>query len=504
MIGFDLVIPTIGRTSLGRLLASIARAHGPRPGRIIIVDDRADRGTPLPVGDHDADLLARITILPGAARGPAAARNTGWRASHAPWIAFVDDDVIVTERWLETLERDLAACTIEVAGITGRVDVPLPADRKPTDWQRNVAALATAQWITADCAYRRGDLLATGGFDERFPRAYREDADLALRVVARGKRIAMGARRVLHPVRPAPWWISVRLQAGNADDVLMNAVHGAGWHARANAPAGTFSAHVATVASALGAVACIAARKPRLGSIVAAIWARRTMRFWWTRFAPGPRTPNEGVALAATSVAIPFAAVFYHLRARFAVRTLLRSGAGGPHPVAAAVLFDRDGTLAVDVPFNADPGLVEAMPGARAALERLRGAGIAMAVVSNQSGIALGRLDRADVDRVNARLEELIGPVGPVFICPHDAGAACACRKPAAGLIEAAARELGVSPRDCVVIGDIGADVQAAQAAGARAILVPTAVTRRAEIDAAAHTASTIGEAVDAVLMGTA
>jgi hypothetical protein len=72
------------------------------------------------------------------------------RSSRATWIAFVDDDVLVTERWLEGLERDVTGCAIDVAGTAGRVRVPLPADRKPTDWERNVAALETAQWITAE------------------------------------------------------------------------------------------------------------------------------------------------------------------------------------------------------------------------------------------------------------------------------------------------------------------------------------------------------------------
>ena len=58
----------------------------------------------------------------------------------------------------------------------------------------------------------------------------------------------------------------------------------------------------------------------------------------------------------------------------------------------------------------------------------------------------------------------------------------CACRKPAPGLVLQAAADLGVDPADCVVIGDIGADAAAAYAAGARAILVPTARTRPAEI----------------------
>ena len=74
-----------------------------------------------------------------------------------------------------------------------------PSHRRPTDWERSTAGLESARWATADMAYRRAALLAVDGFDERFPRAYREDADLALRVQRAGWRLAMGLREVAAP-----------------------------------------------------------------------------------------------------------------------------------------------------------------------------------------------------------------------------------------------------------------------------------------------------------------
>ena len=167
-----------------------------------------------------------------------------------------------------------------------------------------------------------------------------------------------------------------------------------------------------------------------------------------------------------------------------------------------AVLLDRDGTLVVDVPYNGDPAQVVPVDGAAAALTRLREAGIATAVVSNQSGIARGILTRAQVDAVNARVEELLGPLGPVFVCEHGPDDGCACRKPAPGMVLAAAQALGVEPAECALIGDIGADVGAALAAGARPVLVPTPVTRHEEVEAAPEVAADLGAAVD-LLLGT-
>lgn len=166
----------------------------------------------------------------------------------------------------------------------------------------------------------------------------------------------------------------------------------------------------------------------------------------------------------------------------------------------AAVLFDRDGTLVEDVPYNGDPDQVRPLPGAGQALDLLRAAGIATGVVSNQSGIGRGLLTHADVQRVNARADELLGGLGTWVYCPHLPEDGCACRKPRPGLVTEAARRLGVAPSDCVVIGDIGADVLAAQSAGARGILVPNAATRPEEIGTAPRTAPDLLTAVRELL----
>jgi histidinol-phosphate phosphatase family protein len=166
------------------------------------------------------------------------------------------------------------------------------------------------------------------------------------------------------------------------------------------------------------------------------------------------------------------------------------------------VLLDRDGTIVKDVPYNKDPALVEPMPGAVDALARLRAAGLPLAVVSNQSGIGRGLLTETDVAAVNARIDELLGPFDAWFICPHTDADACACRKPMPGMIKQAVEQFGVPTHQAVMIGDIGADVGAAQAAGARSILVPTPVRLPAEVAAAPRVAATLTDAVDLVLSG--
>jgi len=488
---YDVVIPTVGRASLGRLLRALADQPDPLPERIWLVDDRPAPST-ASLRPHEVRKGAVIEVLRSGGRGPAAARNVGWRASSADWIAFLDDDVVPPGAWTRALAADLDAAG-DLAGVQGRIVVPLPTDRRPTDWERNVKGLEQARWATADMAYRRAALQQVGGFDERFRRNYREDADLGLRIVDAGWTIARGRRTVVHPVGGAGPWISLRAQAGNADDALMRAIHGPSWRIHAGAPKGRLRHHALTAGAALLSLAAQGAGARRTAKAAGAVWAAATIELAAHRIVPGPKTPREIATMVATSALMPFAATGQWLRGELRARR-----AAGAKP--AAVLLDRDDTLIVDVPYNGDPAKVEPMPGAREALQKLRHAGIPTAVISNQSGIGRGLLTEAQVHAVNAQVDALLGPLDAWLFCPHAPEERCDCRKPAPGLVHRAAERLGVAPERCVVIGDIGADVEAARAAGAQAVLVPTPRTRPDEVAAASLVAPDLPTAIRMVL----
>jgi HAD superfamily hydrolase (TIGR01662 family) len=201
--------------------------------------------------------------------------------------------------------------------------------------------------------------------------------------------------------------------------------------------------------------------------------------------------------MALTSAAIPPLATWHWLRGVVQHRRVT-PWRGLPD----LVLFDRDGTLVHDYPYNGDPEWVRPVDGAREAVDALRARGVRVGVVSNQSGVARGIITRDQVDACMARLDELLGPFETVQVCPHGPDDGCSCRKPAPGMVKAACAELGVDPARTVVIGDIGADVEAAAAAGAVGIMVPTPVTRRQEVAAAPRRAGTLTAAVDDVLAG--
>ncbi|MES4891628.1 glycosyltransferase [Streptomyces sp. NPDC096012] len=310
---YTVVVPTIGRPCLAECLRALAEAAGHTPHEVIVVDDRPEPDGDLPL-QAAGQLLDRVRTLRTCGKGPAAARNAGWRTVRTPWTVFLDDDVQVLPDWSRLLAEDLRAAGEDVGGIQGRLRVPLPPGRRPTDWERNTKGLENAAWATADMAYRTQALTRVGGFDERFPRAFREDADLALRVQRAGWSLCRGTRVTRHPVRAAHWWASLPVQRGNADDALMNRLHGRDWWDRAQAPRGRLHRHLAVTGAALAAASCALAGRRRAATVCAALWTLGTAEFALARILPGPRTTREIAGMLGTSVLIPPLAVRHWLR----------------------------------------------------------------------------------------------------------------------------------------------------------------------------------------------
>ncbi len=149
----------------------------------------------------------------------------------------------------------------------------------------------------------------------------------------------------------------------------------------------------------------------------------------------------------------------------------------------ACIFLDKDGTLVEDVPYNVDPARICLSPGAAEGLSLLRTAGFRLIVVSNQSGVALGRFPESALQGVKARLEELLGASGVAldgfYYCPHHPEAsvpgyraACGCRKPHPGLITRAAAEHAIDLERSYFVGDILDDVEAGRRSGCRTVLI--------------------------------
>jgi glycosyltransferase involved in cell wall biosynthesis len=304
----SIVIPSIGRTGLFPLLDRLTAQASDT--EIIVVDDRPQQTEPLSVPPP-------VKVVAGRAAGPAAARNTGWLAAAGDWIAFLDDDVLVTGSWYADLLDDLDQPTA-VAGVQGRIEVP-PSGIAVTDRQADTAKLAGARWITADMAYRRAALAAVGGFDERFPRAYREDVDLAFRVAGRCGSVVLGKRRTMHPAHHESHWACLRAQRGNADDALLRRRYGPQWRRRLGIGRSHLPEYAVLVGGGLAASAIVS--RSRRGRVVAAAgaatWLAGTTLFTARRVKGAPGERGHLPRLFATSAAIPPLAIGHRIAGRW-------------------------------------------------------------------------------------------------------------------------------------------------------------------------------------------
>lgn len=144
-----------------------------------------------------------------------------------------------------------------------------------------------------------------------------------------------------------------------------------------------------------------------------------------------------------------------------------------PSP-SRALLLDRDGTIIRDVGYPRDPGAVELLPGAAAALREARALDYKLVIISNQSGVARGLIQPDEARAVQARVEELFAREGVAFdgawFCFHGPDEACRCRKPAPGMIVDASRALGLDLARSIMVGDKASDIEAGIAAGTRAV----------------------------------
>lgn len=173
-----------------------------------------------------------------------------------------------------------------------------------------------------------------------------------------------------------------------------------------------------------------------------------------------------------------------------------------------AAFLDRDGTIVVERYYLSDPAGVELVPGVAPALRRLQEAGWALAIVTNQSGIARGLYSEEDFRAVQARVEELLAREGVridrVGYCPHhpDFTGPCECRKPGTQLFRRIAEELGIDFASSVFIGDRVKDVLPARELGGRAFLVRTGYGALQESEAGddIEVVDDVAEAVDRVL----
>lgn len=167
-----------------------------------------------------------------------------------------------------------------------------------------------------------------------------------------------------------------------------------------------------------------------------------------------------------------------------------------------AVFLDRDGTLIVDPPdLRVDRiSKIHLFPDAFKAMKRLAQTDYSVVLVTNQAGIAEGRLTAEDFERLNGIVLELLKPTGikilKTYFCPHAPEDNCECRKPKPKMLLDAAKEFDIDLKNSYSVGDRLSDIQAGLNAGTKTILVKTGNTAVTS-EKATYTAADLLDAVE-------
>ena len=213
------------RALLARLVAALDAQTWPGL-EVVIVDDGSTDGTWEELRRLAAPGTRPLQILrQERARGPAAARNRGWREAGGAVIVFTDDDCLPTPGWVEALVAPIVA---------GRADLTQGVTEPPREQWDGSGPFARTMWVldedgfyaTCNMAYTREVLEKAGGFDERFGRPFGEDTDLAWRAIEAGARTAfVSDALVRHEVLPSSWPAHVRDRARREAIVLAAREH---------------------------------------------------------------------------------------------------------------------------------------------------------------------------------------------------------------------------------------------------------------------------------------
>lgn len=316
----SVVIPTWQRPRLlANCLHALSRQQFPEKDfEVIVITDGPDTRT-IQAGIEVNMRNLSCFSLPQK-KGPAAARNEGWARANGMLIAFTDDDCIPDENWLVSLWN--AYCGLNkprAAAFTGRVWVPLT--ETPTDYEKNTAHLETADFVTANCCCTREALAVTGGFDESFTMAYREDSDLEFKLIREGIPIYhVPEAVVMHPVRRAPWGVSIREQKKSMFNALLYKKYpnlyrqkiqaGPAWH------------YYIILISFLCLIIAFALEWKWLAIAASALYLLFTGHFIVKRLSNTSKRFRHVMEMIFTSLVIPFASVYWTLYGAYKYRVL--------------------------------------------------------------------------------------------------------------------------------------------------------------------------------------
>ena len=309
------VIPTYKRPDLlSRCLLALAKQTYPLEYfEVIVVADGPDHET-YSIVQHLREFHPSLNLAyyeTPEKRGPATARNLGWKHGKGELVAFTDDDCVPSMSWLSDFYKAYVSHNRELLSLSGKVSVPI--SQPPTDYERNIANLETADFIMANCAVTRKALELTQGFDEEFPVAWREDSALEFSLLELDVPIfKIDKALVTHPVREAPWGVSIKEQKKSMFNALLFKKYPE-LYKRKIADKPVWKYYVIIFLS-ISAVISFLLNKPVLGCFTTAAWIYFVGRFIFKRLANSDLSFTHRTEMIFTSLIIPYLSVYWTLR----------------------------------------------------------------------------------------------------------------------------------------------------------------------------------------------
>jgi len=314
----SVVVPTYRRPDLlFRCLEALAlQQFDKKEYEVIVVSDGPDESAQQIVNKFSYSRLRLSFFSTEIKNGPASARNLGWKLAKGQLIAFTDDDCIPAKTWLKNIWE--AYCGEDEIVFTGKVRVPI--SKNPTDYELNIANLETAEFVTANCVCTKQALIKTGGFDKRFAAAWREDSDLHFKLLLHNIPIKQISAEVVHPVRKAPWGISIKEQKKGMYNALLYKKYPLLYRQRIK-PAPSWNYYLMTLGFLIAVIGLIVQLK-LLASAGALIWFTLLIRFIQKRLKTASRDTAHIFEMVVTSLFIPFLSIYWQLYGAYKYRVL--------------------------------------------------------------------------------------------------------------------------------------------------------------------------------------
>jgi GT2 family glycosyltransferase len=264
-----------------------------------------------------SDQLRIIAV--GSHGGPAAARNFGFANARGKLIVFTDDDCIPDAGFLNAHWIAYRNANTNLAAFRGRLIVPVSS--KPTDYERNVAQLETAEFVTANCSLTREAFVLVGGFDEAYTMAWREDSDLHFKLLNDEVPIVNVPNAIVtHPVRQARWNVSLASEKKNMFNALLYKKFPGMYLERINSrPPVSYYAMVAFMSIGVAMIFIL----PLMSIALFFCWIVLVTGFSLRRIRHTSKRPMHLIIIFVTSALIPFFSVYWNMYGNMKFRSLL-------------------------------------------------------------------------------------------------------------------------------------------------------------------------------------